>query len=97
MPDRHGRERRGRQRIDRLVDDMRGHAQGQVGQRAEGGEIDRLQVLQRGRDTWQVFVAVHHAKAIARQVLQDRHDAPRHQPVGHRARDLGHRIGVPPV
>ena len=67
--------------VERVHDDVGGHAEGEVGEGAEGGEV-ALQGLAGGVHAGERAVGVHTGAAVAGQVLEDREDAAREEGVG---------------
>ncbi len=89
--DHRGGLRRGPLRVDGPEDHVGAHRHRQVGERPEGHEILCLQRGEIGLDNRQAVVAVAGRAAVAGNVLHHGQHAAGHQPVGHRAADLGHR------
>jgi hypothetical protein len=84
---------RGGMGVERVHDDVRRHAKGEVRERAKGGEV-ALQVVAWGVHAGQRAVGVHAGAAVAGQVLEDRQHAAREEPVraGARSRDDGGHV-----
>ena len=75
---------------------MRGHPQCLIGQRAEGREVDALELGQRGRDRRQLEMAVGRRPAMPGDVFYDRQHAAGQKPLADRAPAPRHLLrGLP--
>ena len=84
--DHRGRGGRRPVRVDRRVDDMRGHRHRHVGERAERHEVARRRTSSAVSTTGRLSMAVDMGAAVAGDVLDDRHHARRRGSPSHAAR-----------
>ena len=70
------------------------HGHGQIGKRPEGGKIRCVERRSVGIDRGQRMMAVDRRPPVTGDVLDDRRDTGRHQPVRSRARQRRDRAGV---
>ena len=97
IPDQSDRSGGRSNRIDGRVDNMGGHAQRQIRQRAECGKVALAEGVLVGLDHGKRMVAVGRGPAVAGDMLEHRQNAPLEQAVGHRARQRRDFVRTLPV